>query len=685
MRPKTINPKVAVAWQDLPFNDFGNYFFENFFIDLADEGHTTADLQQLIIGEFYKDSFGGSAQNGGFNWDNRGQGKWDGDYWNRYQHMIVLIDYLLSELNNSQSQHSQEVGANCEAQCDELRILRAFYYLQMAKMYGDVPIWEKYISKFIVSEPSADEDPANPSNNISAEFSSSLRRDKAADVLMYAANECKEVIENARLPWRDEAVDNNRMTLAVGCAILSQSSLYAASPLYCDNRYLWDDAYYNCRFAYDELRKHDYHLYNTLADNVAYPNAYAEYFALDSYSCTTPEDKETIWGSPFKYRAGGLFVINGIPIGNNFQAGACPTQELIDAYDMLATGLPIYDLNKPYSDENHLNVNYNTASGYDPAKPYVGRDPRFYANTAYNGSKVNTGVRNQTVETYNNTNEKFGGNSAGKKGNCAIDETSRTYTRTGYYNRKFHQYKENRSTGYQGGTWRLFRLGEIYLNLAEAAIESGNYAQGLQYVNLIRHRAGFAPEVDVKANSIEEARLLVRHERQVELAFEGHRYFDERRWKKAGDEITEDKIKTGMWITTEAFGRNPVYHRFVIDPYKTGTTSMHYQAKTIFMPLCDTTIVNLATASGTDYAYWQNKGYGYPESSGISNAEADNDNLLPVIVDGLNVSVVGNQAFTVFNPQGQKVALSAAGNPVALPAKGLYIIVANGKSRKLYL
>ena len=86
--------------------------------------------------------------------------------------------------------------------------------------------------------------------------------------------------------------------------------------------------------------------------------------------------------------------------------------------------------------------------------------------------------------------------------------------------------------GYDG-RFRFYRLGKIYLNLAEAAIESGHLNEGLALINTIRHRAGFAPAVDVTASTKEGARLLLRHERQVELACEEDRFFDVRRWTPA--------------------------------------------------------------------------------------------------------------------------------------------------------
>src|SRR5690606_7112421 len=80
-----------------------------------------------------------------------------------------------------------------------------------------------------------------------------------------------------------------------------------------------------------------------------------------------------------------------------------------------------------------------------------------------------------------------------------------------------------------GSTWEIwFRLGEIYLNAAEAAYELGLEAEALGYINTLRQRAGFP------ANSLAAVdRDIIRHERYSELVFESHRWFDLRRWRIA--------------------------------------------------------------------------------------------------------------------------------------------------------
>lgn len=610
MRPKTINEQVSIAWSYVPFNDFSNYFFENFFINLSDEAHSTDDLEPLLIKRLYQNESGKTHP---LNWDDRGQGRWDGNYWERYQEMINLINSLLKDINTPDSELATALGGDSAATIDELRVLRAYYYLQAARLYGDFPIWENYNVDYEKGEQQiivVNEDVSFPMNNVTPVFHSDLRRNPAAEVFQYIVSECQAAIASNLLPWHQTG-DTCRMTQAIACAIMSQASLYGASPLFNGGQNLWQWAYETNKQAYELLSENGYELYSTLADSKSYLNAYMEYFSYNSHDGNTPTDKETIWGSPTMQRAEGLYVINGIPSTDGiFKAGSCPTQELIDAYDMLETGKPIYNLTQPYTDETKLNINLNEASGYDPQNPYEGRDPRFYANTYYNGLQYIPAILKKTVATWNNSDVEHWGTEGGQKGKDAIDVKIRQNTRTGYYNRKFHQFKPNKKTG---GNWKVFRLGEVYLNYAEAAIEAGHLAEGLEMINAIRHRAGFAPEVDVTADTQDYARLLLRHERQVELAFEGIRYYDLRRWKTPGSDVTEEKYKTGMWLTSPDNGKTFEYHRFVIDPYKTGVTSEYYVAQNLLAPLSSNAIISLSNASEMPGSYWQNPAHSMPE------------------------------------------------------------------------
>ncbi len=598
--PDNVKYYFAQAWMYIYHHDWANYFFENFFIDMADEGWSTDDGQAILINDLYKGNV--TPEKHCFEWDARGQGRWDGNYWKRDWESIRVLNMFLSRIGT----------ATCESEAErrlltaEAHVLRAYYYNHLARLYGDVPI---------IKLPTD----VNTSYN-------DVVRAPAWEVFQFVVDECELAIDCEELPWRITDKSNaNRMTKGIACAIMSQASLFAASPLYCHDEDLWSYAAKVNERAFELLTgEGGFELYTQLQDSKAYLSAYQEYFALDSYAGNIETDKETIWGANNKYRAEGLYIVNGIPVNEGlFKVGICPTQNLIDAYDMKATGKPIYHLEQPYmpkdadGDPNDWDItkpNLDPTSGYKESDPYTGRDDRFYANTFYNGCKFTPVSLSKIVATWNNSNENYWGTKGGKKGVDAIDPGSRLQTRTGYYNRKYHQYKENKNTKYTGGNWKFYRLGEVYLNYAEAAIESGDIKTGLDLINDIRHRAGFSSTVDVKADTKDYARLLVRHERQVELCFEEHRYYDVRRWGKPGENIMPEKYKGGMWIISTdsktASSAKSEFHRFVINTYNLegGASQACYEAKYRLVPIPLKEQQNMESLTSGS-SNWQNWGW----------------------------------------------------------------------------
>lgn len=583
---------LSTAWKHTERGPFMHHFFENFFTSISDEAWSTDDYQPLNISFFYDGT--NSAAKSPWTWDSRDQGKWEGNYWRRYWETIRILNQFLENIPtaavNSESDRSLFTA--------EARILRAYYYNRLAKMYGGLPLitW---------------------TTDVSTSYDG-VERTPAWKVFQWCVEECEEALKCDNLPWHIESQQQrDRMTKGIACAIISQASLFAASPLFCEGQDLWQYAYEKNKEAFDLLTANGYELYSHLNAPKEYPNAYAEYFSRRSFANTCPDDKETIWGCSSKCDV-MLCVVNAVPrIQGQFKAGVCPSQELVDAYDMLETGEPIYDLSNPYVDEKHTDINVNSRSGYDPQNPYVGRDPRFYATIIYDGCSYNTGVRNEKIRIYSNkflwTGERTSntGKVATKEGNCHPSVNDRLYTRTGYYNRKFHTYKATEANGKDEGNWKLFRLGEVYLNYAEAAAEAGHTDEAMTLVNAIRHRAGFAPAVDRKASSRDEARLIVHHERHVELAYEEHRYFDVRRWQVEGTDIKEERWQTGVWISTSPDNESKglVYTRFPLGKSQgTEPSSATHEAQNRLMPIPLTEENNLNAATGI-YGVWQNWGW----------------------------------------------------------------------------
>ena len=122
-------------------------------------------------------------------------------------------------------------------------------------------------------------------------------------------------------------------------------------------------------------------------------------------------------------------------------------------------------------------------------------------------------------------------------------------TNSGFYLRKYVDTKTSSGMPAQGSDvwWVRFRLGEILLNAAEAAFELGKEAEALSYINQLRERAGFDSN-SLKSLSMEK----IRQERQGELAFEDHRWWDLKRWRIAhevydGDEESPTAMVHALW------------------------------------------------------------------------------------------------------------------------------------------
>jgi starch-binding outer membrane protein, SusD/RagB family len=398
----------------------------------------------------------------------------------------------------------------------EIKLLRAFYYLELIKQYGPMPITEV---------------PYTPTTD----YTKLVRPTFQANV-DFIVKDCDDALATADLPLRITVeAERGRFTQAIAHALKSLALLYNASPLWNPNNDVakWQAASKASKAALDAL---------TANGNYALYPIYGEYFELTSDLSTNPKDKETIFERPSGTNV-TFTTINTIPRKNGFKAGSCPSQELVDAYGMVATGEPAI---LGYSDEDHLLPILNPGSGYDPANPYVGRDPRFAATVWFNGAMYdNVATRIVPIESF-------------VGGLDGLLRNNRKNTHTGYYLRKFINPKIQIGVG-QATRWKKIHLAEIYLNYAEAENEaSGATADVYAAINTIRKRAGMP---NLKAGLSKDAmRERIRNERQVELAIEEHRFFDVRRWKILDK---TDKVVTGMEITKTGTGFT--YKRFVTE------------------------------------------------------------------------------------------------------------------------
>lgn len=214
---------------------------------------------------------------------------------------------------------------------------------------------------------------------------------------------------------------------------------------------------------------------------------------------------------------GGIhFGINNGPNGYHNWAGNTPIQQLVDDYEMM----------------DGSKFDWNNAT--HKSDPYANRDPRFYGTILYDGADWKP--RPSDVANLDPMNEIQTGYYANGSGGLINGVDTRESavenwngSRTHYYVRKFidpdPSVVENQS-GYQVVPWPFIRYTEVVLNYVEACLELGEEAEAKAWLNKIRFRAGMPAVTETGAA------LMARYqnERRIELAYEEHRYHDSRRW-----------------------------------------------------------------------------------------------------------------------------------------------------------
>ena len=446
------------------------------------------------------------------------------DKWEKYYEGIANCNILIHNIDNA---YILEEGNRLRYRAEAFG-LRAYYYLQLAKIYGGVPLIldQKDDSEYDYSK---------------------VRPASFSDVVRQIISDCREVLACDYVDWRSGSSDSDLMRInkAIASAIMSEAALYAASPLNNDGSISWADASEICKTSLDDCVRNGYALFTTAPSTSNNENLISN-CAYDLLFQRKPDvngtnDKETILG----ISQCNVWQYNTAPIlSGHIRAGSCPSQELIDSYETIDGKLPILG----YSDTDHLQPIINPeATLYDEADPYANRDPRLKSTVYYNGAHVHLLDNRPQPTIYTGEGSKY---------NASM--TNILYTRTGYYLHKYFNITSSR-TAQMDGYYRVYRLAELYLNYAEAANEASLAEtapnEAVDAVNTVRVRVGM-PRLAYGMTK-DEFRTRVRNERRVELAFEDHRFFDVRRWMLLAETGTVTGMRpVGETITKLAFNSN---------------------------------------------------------------------------------------------------------------------------------
>ncbi len=420
----------------------------------------------------------------------------------------------------------------------EAYFIRAYYYFGMVKRYGGIPIittvqeWK--------------------GNNL-AELQ--VPRNTEKEVFDFIARDLDEAVK--LLPASPVTTNTVRANRYAALSLKSRAMLYAASIAKYGSVNLEGilgipagDAPKYWQAAFDAakaiMESNKYSLYDLKSDKTEnFQNLF-----LDEGSA----NKEIIYSKKFVYpNKAHSFDRWVLPFGvrspDGYGARIAPTLELCEQFETINGTIDTLQLN----DQNGKPVLYA-----DPKAIFANRDPRLFATVILpftdwrgtvidvragiidGGKEITATDFNTLYDTVNHRIDNVNGNMhvIAINGVGGVIETSQT----GFHLRKYVNPAYERSTVRQNTSATAyidFRLGEVLLNYAEAAIELGNTAEAKNAVNQIRDRAGIRLLNDAEVNL-----NRIRHERMVELAFENHRFWDIRRWRIADLLINNTSFST---------------------------------------------------------------------------------------------------------------------------------------------
>jgi starch-binding outer membrane protein, SusD/RagB family len=385
----------------------------------------------------------------------------------------------------------------------EARFLRAYYYFELVKRYGGVPI---------ITTPL----------DLETDFSK-INRNTLSECIDFIVKECDTVSMDGALPVIYTTTENlGRVTKGAALALKSRILLYAASDLY--NTPSWAGSYANpelISITGDRNAKWEAAAKAAKAvidlDGSGY-NLGASYSILGK----TFDDPELIMVR--RNYARNDFEYNNYPIGSVVgRGGVTPAQNLVDDYEM----------------KDGTRFDWNNES--EKAAPYSNRDPRLAMTVYYNQSKF----KNAYLDI----------STGGVNGKGIANATT-----TGYYIRKFIDESLDLTLGRTSvHSWVIFRISEMYLNYAEALNEYDPGNPDIStYASKTRQRSGVNMPVIPSTLNQAEMRERIRNERRIEFAFEDHRLWDARRWMIAPEVLGAPLYGVNITATDNGYTYNKI-------------------------------------------------------------------------------------------------------------------------------
>jgi hypothetical protein len=498
--------------------------------------------------------------------------------WGEMYKRIRAANIALQNLANPKFENVNNLADRLKG---ESYFLRAYFYNQMLRYYGAIPIIK------------------TPYTLTSPDFT--IGRNTYEECVNFIVSD----LDSAALLLKGKDLKSGRATQGAALALKARVLLYAASDLHDIPTAIGKSTVLN-GFAKKELLGYvsgdraarwqkakdaakaviDLNWYGYKLDLLAPVSAEeAKAFYTNAYLSRNGGERDAIF-SKYYIRAssddwGSWYPRNNGPNGYHGWTSSEPTQNLVDDYEMM-DGTK-FDWNNPAQ----------------AAAPYDNRDPRFYASVLYDGAQwkprtpdgagvdpfgqiqmgqYQTGSASSPVtffglDTRNSSIENWNG------------------TRTGYAIRKFIDPDPSlvdMNTRQEVPSIQI-RFTEVVFNYAEACMELGLEAEAKEWINKIRFRAGM-PAITETGAALKER---YRNERNIEMMFEEQRFYDARRWmiapetlgQKAMIMIITATLKPGKSVAVYKYSKDNYEYKYTVQPIDVGTENRKWDDKLYFPPI----------------------------------------------------------------------------------------------------
>ena len=450
---------------------------------------------------------------------------------------------------------------------DEVKVLKAFYHFWLMQMYGPIPLIKTNVP---VSAPSSE---------------TNLYRASIDEIVNYLTDLLDEVIESNNLPGLINYVytEQGRITMPIAKALKAKILMLSASPIFNGNsdfsslvdnqgNSLVNQSYDPQKWVLAkealfqaiesaESNGHSLYQFNQQLPIIGGANDQIIQELSLRAAITDPFNSEIIWAFSADW-TGELqqwcqprWTADHSALFGYTKKSHAPTLNMVETF-YTRNGVPINeDLSWDYGNRFDViqtasldtnNENYHEfylENDYSTAKLHTFREPRFYSTLGFDGGKWFS-LETENINFIPHLNAKAGAPS-GKQG-------FEIYSITGYFAKKLVHYENIislESSTIKGYSFPIIRLADLYLMYAEASNETkaAPDADVYEYIQKVRDRAGLDEGGDLvstwqmhssnpsKPMTKEGMRKIIHQERMIELALEGHRYWDLRRWKLAGE------------------------------------------------------------------------------------------------------------------------------------------------------